>query len=159
MGWNIKESISKKEALVTYISPIDVDLDELALKIMQVIREINAKRLFLNDISYLGRFFGGKQGRFLEFLYTLQKFFKNAGVTSVWTYPAMEVQEEKFLTSVMDNVVSFRLRRIDREKSSRWIEVVKVRGKLFDSRSRSFEVTADGFLEGETLAVQSPLKK
>lgn len=159
IGWNIKESVSKKEAIVTYISPIDVDLDELALKIMQIIREINAKRLFLNDISYLGRFFGGKQGKFLEFLYTLQKFLKNAGVTSIWTYPAMEIQEEKFLVSVMDNVVYFRLRRDDREKNSRWIEVVKVRGKLFDARSRSFEVTADGFLEGETLTAQAPIKK
>lgn len=159
IGWNIKESVLKKEAIATYISPIDADLDELALKIMQIIREINAKRLFLNDISYLGRFFSGKQNKFLEFLYTLQKFLKNAGVTSIWTYPAMEIQEEMFLTSVMDNVILFKLQRAEREKNSRWIEIIKVRGKQFNSMSRSFEITADGLLECEALPAQAPIKK
>lgn len=159
MGWDLKESITKKEVNVLYLYPVNVDLDELALKIIQVVREVNAKRIFINDISYVGKFLGNRE-RFLEFLYTMQKFMKNTGVTLVWTYPAVEYTEEQFLVSMMDNVVLFRFQRTGRDKASRWVEIMKIRGKTFDAGARSFEITADGFLEGETMAgAPSPLKK
>lgn len=160
INWDLKDSIAKKEVVVLYISPIQVDLDELAFKIAQLGRECGIKRLFFNDISYLGKLnTENQQARFFEFLYLLQKFFKNNGITSIWSYPNIEVEEEGFLLNMLDNALTFRLRRAGQEKAGRWLELMKVRGKLFDARPRSVEVTPDGFLEGETISSYVPLKK
>ena len=68
-----------------YASPVELDIDEHALKIVAAIREVNARRAVIDSVSDLAAGARGDPDRFFNFVYSLTQWFKDRGITAILT--------------------------------------------------------------------------
>lgn len=109
-GWDLKGGVERGEIGFLFQPPAEVNLDDLALRIAQMIREMKAERIFLNDIHYLFKFLEPREpSRLFEYTYLLFRYLRVTNVATLFSFgqgPQEGVVEElcdhALLTSVLE---------------------------------------------------------
>lgn len=68
-----------------YTSPVELDLNEHALKMMHAIERVGARRVVVDSIDDLGLRASADSGRYFEYMYSLVQWFKNRHITAMLT--------------------------------------------------------------------------
>jgi len=84
-GYDIDALIAQNRLVMLYASPVELDIDEHALKIVAAIREVNARRAVIDSVSDLAAGARGDPDRFFNFVYSLTQWFKDRGITAILT--------------------------------------------------------------------------
>jgi circadian clock protein KaiC len=84
-GYNLEKMIRDKQLILLYNSPVEIDIDEMALKIIAAIQNIQAKRLVVDSLSDLASGARGDPDRFYNFVYAFVQWLKDRTVTAMLT--------------------------------------------------------------------------
>lgn len=85
-SWNMEASVEKGETAFIYQPPVDVNLDDLALRIVQAVRGNGAERLFINDVHHLLQANGGDPHRLLRYVHALFQYFRTGTATVLFSF-------------------------------------------------------------------------
>ncbi|MCL5055128.1 MAG: hypothetical protein M1169_04185 [Firmicutes bacterium] len=124
INWNIEDSIEKGGTSFWFQSPIDMNLDELALRIMQTVRQNGIERLFINDLHSFFRCYSGPAHEALRSIYLIFQLFKLAHLTVFFSYgngPYIEVFQElcDLVLAAVQKEETYRLQVIKGGKNGR----------------------------------------
>jgi circadian clock protein KaiC len=86
VNYDLESRVEKGEASFWFQSPTDMNLDELALRIMQMARQTGTGRLFINDLHFLFRCYSGSPSEAMRYIYSLFQVFKLARLTVLFSY-------------------------------------------------------------------------
>jgi len=134
----------KKKGLVNmfYTSPVEMDCNELALKIMGTLKKNNAVRVVIDSVSDFVLATGSDRERYFNLVYSLTQWFKNNGITAVLTLETSKMFGGDLILSglgvshIADNVIILKYVYHNSE-IKRVISVLKTRGS--DHRKGVFE--------------------
>ncbi len=84
-GFDLEKIANEGRFDLLYHSPVEIDIDEMALKIIEAIEKIGAKRLVIDSISDLASGARNDPDRFFNFVYSLVQWLKDHQVTSLVT--------------------------------------------------------------------------
>ncbi len=70
---------------ILYTSPVELDINEHALKMVRAVERLKAQRVVIDSIDDLGILDADKQSRYFEHVYSLVQWFKNRGITAMLT--------------------------------------------------------------------------
>ena len=146
-GWDLQALEEQKLCRVLHVSPVELNTEEYAIRIKQIVEETDARRVMIDSIVDLETAIPSK-GRFKDYIYALVSFLKSRGITSVMTNEIAELFGFPKLTTygvsaVMDSVILLRYVEMD-SAIKRAIVVLKERGSDHDKSLREFEITSDG---------------
>lgn len=145
-GGDLTEAQESGNLRLVYVSPVELDLDEHVLRIVEAVEEIGAKSLVIDSLSDLeeGAY---DEERFLNFVFSLIQYLKDRGITSVMTYDlasnATSQQYRLGLSRLADNLI---LLEEDREQARilRRLRIVKTRGMDHDHDVHLMRLTGKG---------------
>lgn len=147
LGWSLEEEIEKKNLAVLHISPVELNLDELALRILLGIKEVNAQRIFLNDFHHITWSFRGSRERLYDYLYSLLRYFKVGGHSTFLSWGPVD-PHYAFMEDLVDSVVEVSSKKEEHERV-RCAKLLKAKGKEVNREGVLFMVRNDGFMEVE----------
>ncbi len=70
---------------ILYTSPVELDIDEHALKMIHTIERTKARRVVIDSVDDLGVHAHDEHDRYFEYVYSLVQWFKNNGITGMLT--------------------------------------------------------------------------
>lgn len=132
-GFNVEELSAERNLAMLYTSPVELNIDEHALKITALVQEIKARRVAIDSISALEMGAGGDRERFFSFMYSLVQWFKDHGITAFLTAEMGKVFASEFaltgrgVSHIADNIVLMRYTEISGE-IRRAVTVLAARG-------------------------------
>ncbi len=131
-------------AIIESIPPDRYAIDELLLKMIELIDRTMPERIVFDSISYLEKFFTASE--YLEFVTGFTSYCKKIGSTVLLLSSSpYEQGREGDASTLLDNVVS--LRNVEIESSlKRSLVVFKARGQAHDRDIREFEITGKGIV-------------
>ncbi len=131
---------------LVFVSPVELDLDEHVLRIVDAVEQIGAKSLVIDSLSDLeeGAY---DEERFLNFVYSLIQYLKDRGITSVMTYDlaANDTFREYSLglSRLADNLILLEEER-EGPRILRKLRIVKTRGMDHDHDVHLMRLTGAG---------------
>ncbi len=150
-GWDVEKL--QKESLfeVMYRSPVEMQLDEVAARIFERVKEGKVKRIVIDALGDLKRR-SLDANRFADYIYTLTQWFALKQVTCIMTYELEELFEFHSITgdeisNMSDNVLL--LRFTPEAEMARTLRVVKTRGSAHDQREHLLDLTRKGVAVGK----------
>jgi circadian clock protein KaiC len=150
-GWD-QESLQTKGLLeVMYRSPVEMQLDEVAARIFERIREGKVRRIVIDALGDLRRR-SLDDMRFADYVYSLTQWFALKQVTCLLTYELKELFEFHSITgeeisNMADNVIL--LRFTPGAEMARTLRIVKTRGSAHDHREHVLELSRKGVTVGK----------
>src|SRR6185295_18956977 len=134
-----------------YRSPVEMQLDEVAARIFERIREGKVKRLVIDALGDLKRR-SLNENRFCDYIYSLTQWFALKQVTCLMTYELKELFEFHSITgeeisNMSDNVLL--LGFTPEAEMARTLRVVKTRGSAHDHREHLLELSKRGVAVGK----------
>lgn len=84
-GYDLEKLAAEKKLALLYTSPVELNIDEHALKIKSLAAKIGARRVVIDSISALELGAGGDRERFFYYMYALVQWFKERGITAFLT--------------------------------------------------------------------------
>jgi len=149
-GWDMGKL--EKEGLfeLMYRSPVEMQLDEVAARIFERVREGKVKRIVIDALGDLKRR-SLDNNRFADYIYALTQWFALKQVTCLMTYELEELFEFHSITgeeisNMADNVLL--LRFTPEADMARTLRVVKTRGSAHDQREHLLELSRNGVSVG-----------
>jgi len=143
----------EKEGLfeLMYRSPVEMQLDEVAARIFERVREGKVKRIVIDALGDLKRR-SLDNNRFADYIYALTQWFALKQVTCLMTYELEELFEFHSITgeeisNMADNVLL--LRFTPEADMARTLRVVKTRGSAHDQREHLLELSRNGVSVGK----------
>ena len=150
-GWDMGKL--EKEGLfeLMYRSPVEMQLDEVAARIFERVREGKVKRIVIDALGDLKRR-SLDNNRFADYIYALTQWFALKQVTCLMTYELEELFEFHSITgeeisNMADNVLL--LRFTPEADMARTLRVVKTRGSAHDQREHLLELSRNGVSVGK----------
>lgn len=141
-----------------YTSPVELDVDEHVLRIVETVERIGARRVVVDSLS---DFIAGTQRapeRYFNYVYSLAQYFKNRGITALLTYEISTMFGREVLMTgrgvshIADNVVLMRY-RAEGSRIRRALTILKARGSGHSNEVREYFITeAGGLRVGEPFA-------
>lgn len=156
-GYDIPALTAQNRLAMLFVSPVELDIDEHALKMVAAIRSVNAQRAVIDSVSDLTAGARGDPDRFFNFIYSLIQWFKERGVTVVLTAEMSQMfASELTLTGrgvshIADNLILLRYTEMEGE-IHRAITVLASRGS--DHSKKVYEYLIS---EGEGPRLGGPL--
>jgi circadian clock protein KaiC len=142
----------EKEGLfeLMYRSPVEMQLDEVAARIFERVRDGRVKRIVIDAVGDLKRR-SLDVNRFADYIYALTQWFALKQVTCLMTYELEELFEFHSITgeevsNMADNVLL--LRFTPEAEMARTLRVVKTRGSAHDQREHLLELSRKGVAVG-----------
>jgi circadian clock protein KaiC len=129
-----------------YCSPVEMQLDEVATRIMERVKAGKVKRVVIDALGDLKRR-SLEPGRFADYIYALTQWFAINGVTCLMAYELRELFEFHSITgeevsNMADNILL--LRFTPGATMARTLRVVKTRGSGHDQREHLLLLSAKG---------------
>ncbi len=84
-GFDVEALKASGKLNMLYTSPVELDIDEHAQKMLAAVREIGARRVVIDSVGDLEAGAHGSPDRYFNFVYSLAQWFKSNGVTSLLT--------------------------------------------------------------------------
>ncbi len=153
-GWDLEEAIASGMLTLTYISPVDISIDELVSRVIHEVLEQGSQRLLVDSINDLQAASPG-EGRFRDFMYSLTHTMAVNGVSFFTTQEtgglfAPTVLSQEAVSSLCDNVLLLSYLR-DESQIKRAIAVIKTRASDHDTAIRQFTITSGGIVLGDEI--------
>lgn len=120
-GFHLEKLAREGRFDLLYHSPVEIDIDEMALKIIESIEKIGARRLVIDSISDLASGARGDPHRFFNFIYSFLQWLKDYWVTSFLTNEMGQLfaneltQTGRGVSHVTDNLQLLRYSEIEGE--------------------------------------------
>lgn len=131
-------------AIIEAIPPDRYAIDELLLKVIELIDRFKPQRIVFDSISYLEKFFPSSE--YLEFVTGFISYCKKIGSTMlILSSSPYEQGREGDASTLLDNVVSLRNVEID-SRLKRSLVIFKARGQSHDRDIREFDILPTGMV-------------
>jgi circadian clock protein KaiC len=147
-----------------HLRPLDLSVDETMEEIRDAVLEIGAKRVVIDSLSGFELALAPAfREDFRESLYRMVGALTGLGATVLMTAELVDSYDELQLSPhgvsfLADAIVLQRYAELD-GKLQRFMAVVKMRGHAHSKELRSYEITADGLIVGDTLSGYTHLLK
>ena len=154
---NFREMVAARRLVVTYLRPLDLSVDEMLAAIRQEVATVGATRVVIDSLSgFEVALAPTYREDFRESLYRLIGALTATGVTVVMTAEVIDVFPEfRFTTErvsfITDDIIVQRYVEIDGHLQ-KVLAVVKMRGSDHATDFRTYHLTPDGAVIGESLA-------
>ncbi|HEX7902019.1 MAG TPA: ATPase domain-containing protein [Planctomycetota bacterium] len=151
MGWDPNDPTRGGLFEFLYRSPVEMQLDEVALRILERVRTGKVKRVVIDALGDLKRR-SVEPGRFADYVYALTQWFALNGVTCLMAYELRELFEFHSITgeevsNMADNILL--LRFTPGATMERTLRVVKTRGSGHDQREHRLLLSKMGVAVGK----------
>jgi len=152
-GW----SLDNERVAVMYRSPNDVYIDEWVYQLLELIETTGAKRVMIDSLSDL-QYATPDPIRFREFIYSLTQRLSRAGISPIMTSEVPDLFHvgrlaEYGISHLSDNVILLQYLRAE-SRLLRIVTVLKSRASAHDPAIREFEITPQGIILGDPIAVE-----
>ncbi len=132
-----------------YVSPVELQIDSIIVKLFGLIQEKNIKRVVIDSISDFSRS-SGDQDRLHDYLYSMLQHLSLKGVTTLMTYETFGTLMEdgkdtgsiSRFSNMTDNIVSLGLGQ--EPDFQRDIRCIKARATKHDRKVHHFDITNNG---------------
>lgn len=84
-GFDIQALTSTNKLTLLYTSPVELNIDEHAQKMLTAIQQIHAQRVVIDSTGDLEAGAHGNTERYFNFIYSLVQWFKDNGITALLT--------------------------------------------------------------------------
>jgi len=172
IGFNLDEWIHQNQLRVIYLRPLDLSVDETLEAIRQSVDEVAAQRVVIDSLSGFELALAPTfRDDFRESMYRLVGSLTGVGVTVLLTVEASESLNELRLSPdvisfLTDDIVLQRYVEMDGQLK-RVMTIVKMRRSAHSKEIKSYEITSDGLILGQTLkgyvglitGIPTPLEK
>ncbi len=151
-GWDL-EKLQKEGLLeLMYRSPVEMQLDEVASRIFDRIKEGKVKRVVIDALGDLKRR-SLDDNRFADYIYALTQWFALKQITCLLTYELTDLFEVHSITgaeisNMADNVLL--LRFTPEAQMQRTLRVVKTRGSSHDQGEHLLTISQKGVALGKS---------
>ncbi|HLY75182.1 MAG TPA: ATPase domain-containing protein [Planctomycetota bacterium] len=150
-GWELEKLKEKDLFEIMYRSPVEMQLDEVATRIFERVKQGKVKRIVIDALGDLRRR-STDFNRFSDYIYSLTQWFALKQVTCVMTYEVKDLFEFHSVTgeeisNMADNVLL--LRFTPEAEMARTLRVVKTRGSAHDQREHVLKLSRKGVAVGE----------
>ncbi|HEY9206841.1 MAG TPA: ATPase domain-containing protein [Candidatus Methanoperedens sp.] len=164
-GWNLEDYENRN--MLKIISPLDFDVNELAIQLDEKIAEIKARRLLFDGMARLQRLMP-RYIQFPEYMSNIINTLKNKNVTAIYTNETSNLTGTAQVTGtgispLMDAIILLRYVEIKSEMR-KVISVLKMKGSNHDKEIREIIINEKGveirmpFSEYSGLLSGSPVK-
>lgn len=147
-GFDLRRLQAQGLVAMFYTSPVELDVDEHVLKIIDTVERIGARRVVIDSIADFEAGTGRDPDRYFNFIYSLVQWFKNRGITAMLTYERSEMFGAGFtmtatgVSHIADNAIVLRYRLTDSE-ICRTITVLKARGSAHSREVREYLISEE----------------
>ena len=160
-GWDIAAAIDSGQLRITYVSPVEVSIDEVLYNLTRELDEFSPQRVVIDSLNDLEAA-AGDLVRFHDLTYALVQSMVVRGVTLFLTAEIPDLFGTSYLSQfgvshISDNVILLHYLREESEVK-RAITVLKTRGSQHDTAIRQFSIDqtglhiAGGFSQGTVFA-------
>jgi circadian clock protein KaiC len=145
-GFDLPTLSQRGNLAMLYSSPVELNIDEHAQKIVTLLQEINAQRVVIDSVGDLEAGAQQDPDRFFNFVYALVQWFKTRSITALLTAEMGQLfANELTLTGrgvshIADNIVLIRYTEIDGE-ILRALTVLSARGSEHSKQVREYIIT------------------
>jgi circadian clock protein KaiC len=144
------EKVQAEGFELMYVSPVELQIDSVIVKLFGVIQEKNIKRVVIDSISDFSRS-SSDPDRLHDYLYSLLQHMSLKGVTTLMTYETFggllddgkDASSINRFSNMSDNIVLLGLGRDP--DYVRDIRCIKARATQHDRKAHPFEITSSGF--------------
>ncbi len=146
VGLPARKAIENEQLLISYDSPLELELDVHFDEITRLIEERNVKRVVLDSLA---AYESASPDEVKDFLYAFASFLKNRGITAIFNYESPEmlgisqISETIKVSHLVDNIVLLNYVEIS-TRIRRAITVPKARGSANQQCTREFQITNEG---------------
>jgi circadian clock protein KaiC len=129
-----------------YTSPVEMDIDEQAFNIVNLLRESGARRVVIDSVGDLEAGARYDPDRYINFIYSLVQWFKTNSITAMLTAEMGQLfANELTLTGqgvshIADNIILLRYTEIE-GKIRRAITVLSARGSTHSKQVREYLIS------------------
>jgi circadian clock protein KaiC len=161
-GADLDEMTAKGLLEILYLRPLDLSVDEALLEIQAAVTRVKAERLVIDSLSGFELALAPTfREDFRESLYRMVGALTGAGVTVLMTAEVgISFTDLSFsaglISFLTDNIILQRYVEMEGELR-KVMAVVKMRGSDHDKSLRTYELTKQGLLVGQTLADYSDI--
>lgn len=152
LGWSAGELDERGRLTALYVSPVEMNVDDIVQRIMAVLADMPIRRVVIDSLGDLDAASSDPQ-RFRCYVYSLMQLFAVRGVTAYATYESLVEPDFACFTRVgasyiSDNVIALR-HLVENSAHSygriaRAVAVVKCRGSAHDSHIRKMTIGEHG---------------
>ena len=142
IGHDLREHISSGLVKVIYTNPSYLEAGEHAIKLRNMIKEMDLKRIFVDDVHVFNELMTPYDAK--DHIKLLAEIFKSNGITSMFAQRAdSSGATQDFNDYGMDASVLLSLRERE-DQTEKTISVLKIRGSAHDTGIRQFEIRDSG---------------
>ena len=144
--WDPDTLLESKAFELMYRSPVEMQLDSVAVELFDRVREGRVKRVVIDAIGDLKKSCGDPQ-RFSDFMYALTQWFATKNVTCLLLYElhdlfeAPQISDEE-ISNMSDNIVLLNFTR--GSEMARRVRIIKTRGSAHDHREHALQINDSG---------------
>ncbi len=145
-GFDVEALSQRNQVNMLYTSPVELDVNEHAIKMVEAIRSVDARRVVIDSVNDLADGAPGEPERFFNFIYSLVQWFKDRGITALLTAEMGSMfANELTLTGrgvshIADNLIMLRYTEIEGE-IHRAITVLAARGSDHSKQVREYLIS------------------
>ncbi|RKY05555.1 hypothetical protein DRP77_00655 [Candidatus Poribacteria bacterium] len=155
-GFDLSRLESEGLVDMFYTSPVELDIDEHIMKVMERVERIGANRIVIDSVGDLEAGAARDHDRYFNYVYSMVQYFKNNVITAMLTAEMSEmfgsglIMTGKGISHVADNVIILRYVEIE-SKVRRALTVLKARGCAHSNDIREYVISERGIRVGESL--------
>ncbi|MEJ5240465.1 MAG: ATPase domain-containing protein [Anaerolineales bacterium] len=142
-GFDIDSLLQSGRLILLYASPVELDIDEHAQKMLAAIQAVQAKRVVIDSIGDLEAGAHGDANRYLHFVYSLVQWLKTHQITALMTAEMGDLFGSELtltgrgISHVADALILMRYTEIDGE-IRRALAVLATRGSDHSKEVREY---------------------
>ena len=147
-GFDLKGLQAQGLVDMLYSSPVELDVDEHLLKIVETMEGVGARRVVVDSITAFEAGTVRDSDRYFNYIYSLVQWCKNRGITAVLTYERSEmfgaglIMTGMGVSHIADNAIVMRYVPIGSEVR-RAITVLKARGSEHSKEVREYLISEE----------------
>jgi circadian clock protein KaiC len=147
-GWDIQRSVDAGQLTMLCVSPVELDVDEHIIKIVEAIDASKAGHVVIDSVSDLEAS-SYDQERFVAYMYSLIQYCKDRGLSLFLTMENNETADlsgwtQSGVSRIADTVLYLGNHR-EGHRMLREMRVLKTRGSAHDHDVHLVDITATGF--------------
>ena len=129
-----------------YTSPVELDIDEHILEVIERIERLEAERVVVDSVGDLEAGAARDHDRYFNYIYSMVQYFKNNLITSMLTAEMSEmfgsglIMTGRGVSHIADNVILLRYVEMD-SRVKRALTVLKARGSYHSDEIREYVIS------------------
>ena len=145
---DIDELIKDEKLLIQFLSPVEIDVDQLLFYVKDLIESYNPQRIVIDSISSLEKTYQEDPVKYRDFIWNLVHFLKSHKLTSVLTIESTDpfgsaVVSKALLSLIADNIVILRYHE-EESQIKTVVGVLKTRRSWHSRELRVFTINEKG---------------